>query len=204
MLKQKPAGRSRNFFPAKSYASAGVCVMAENAGGRRPVDKTSNSMGQAQAVFIAHSPTLRRVINSGIRMQQGFTLIEVMLVVVILGVLATLVIPNMIGQDDQARRTAAAVDIRSVAMSLDNYRLDNYNYPSTDQGLNALIAKPSGFPEAKNWRNKYLRKLPKDPWGNEYVYISPGADGDFDLISLGRDGKAGGEGDDSDISFAEL
>lgn len=141
---------------------------------------------------------------SEMKQQQGFTLIEVMLVVVILGVLATLVIPNMIGQDDQARRTAAAIDIRSIASTLDRYRLENFNYPSTDQGLQALVEKPSGFPEAKNWRKKYLRKQPKDPWGNEYVYISPGADGDFDLISLGRDGKVGGEDDDADISFAEI
>ncbi|GAA6152185.1 type II secretion system major pseudopilin GspG [Pseudoteredinibacter isoporae] len=136
--------------------------------------------------------------------QVGFTLIEVMLVVVILGVLATLVIPNMVGQDEQARKAAAASDIRAIATALGNYRLDNFSYPSTDQGLAALVEQPSGFPEAKNWRQKYLRKVPTDPWGNEYIYISPGAEGDFDLISFGRDGKAGGEGNDADINFNEL
>jgi len=137
--------------------------------------------------------------------QRGFTLIEIMIVVVILGVLAALVVPNMIGKAAEARQTAAASDIRSIANALDMYRLDNFNYPSTDQNLAALVEKPSGFPAAANWsEGGYLRKLPKDPWGNEYIYISPGKTGPYDLLSMGGDGRIGGEGEAADINLADL
>lgn len=135
----------------------------------------------------------------------GFTLIEIMIVVVILGVLAALVVPNMLGQATEARRTAAASDIRTIANALDMYKLDNFSYPSTNQGLQALVSKPSGYPEASNWRQSgYLKKLPKDPWGNEYQYISPGSGGAFDLLSLGADGKREGEGNAADIKLSDL
>ncbi|MEH6357427.1 MAG: type II secretion system major pseudopilin GspG [Pseudomonadales bacterium] len=132
---------------------------------------------------------------------RGFTLIEIMVVIVILGVLAALVVPNILGRPDEARVTAATADIQAVSNALDLYRLDNYNYPSTDQGLQALVSKPGGSPEAKNWNpDGYLKKVPKDGWGNEYQYLSPGAHGKFDLYSLGSDGREGGEGLDQDIT----
>lgn len=137
--------------------------------------------------------------------QNGFTLIEIMVVVVILGILGALIVPNILGRTEEARITAAQSDIRSIGNALNLYRLDNFNYPSTDQGLEALVSKPSGYPEAKNWNSEgYLAKLPKDPWGNSYLYLSPGAHGPYDLYSQGADGKEGGEGSDQDIANWEL
>ncbi len=133
----------------------------------------------------------------------GFTLIEIMVVVVIIGILGALIIPNVIGRDDEARLTAVRNDIRAVANALDLYKLDNFNYPSTDQGLEALVSKPAGFPEPKNYNpNGYLKKIPLDPWGTPLVYINTG-DG-FEMYSLGRDGQEGGEGYDSDIRYEDL
>lgn len=133
--------------------------------------------------------------------QSGFTLIEIMVVIIIIGVLGALVAPVIMGRPDEARITAAKSDIGSIGNALDLYKLDNYNFPSTDQGLEALVEQPSGLPEAKNWNpDGYLKKLPKDPWGNEYIYISPGSHGKYDLYSLGADGKEGGGGADADIT----
>ncbi len=132
----------------------------------------------------------------------GFTLIEVMVVLVILGILATLVVPKIMGRPDEARIIAAKQDINSIGQALKLYRLDNHNYPSTDQGLQALVSKPTAPPAPPNWKTGgYLDRLPKDPWGNEYKYISPGVKntGDVDIISLGSDGAPGGEGNDADI-----
>jgi general secretion pathway protein G len=132
----------------------------------------------------------------------GFTLIEVMVVLVILGILATLVVPKIMGRPDEARIIAARQDINSIGQALKLYRLDNHNYPSTDQGLQALVSKPTAPPAPPNWKTGgYLDRLPKDPWGNEYKYISPGVKntGDVDIISLGSDGAPGGEGNDADI-----
>ncbi|MBB5020894.1 type II secretion system major pseudopilin GspG [Desulfurispira natronophila] len=127
--------------------------------------------------------------------QRGFSLIEIMVVVVILGVLAALVVPNILQRPDEARVTAAKADIRSISNALEMYRLDNYNYPSTDQGLEALVNQPSGFPEARNWNHDgYLNSIPRDPWGNDYQYISPGNHGSYDLYSFGADGREGGDG----------
>lgn len=134
--------------------------------------------------------------------QRGFTLIEILVVVVIIGILIGLVAPNILGRVDEARVTAARADINTFSQALDMYRLDNHNYPSTEQGLEALVKKPSGSPEAKNWNpSGYLKggKLPVDPWGREYLYLSPGAHGPFDLYSLGADGKEGGSGYDADV-----
>jgi type II secretion system protein G len=132
--------------------------------------------------------------------QQGFTLIEIMVVVVIIGILGALIVPNLIGRADEARVTAAKTDLRAIANALDLYRLDNFTYPTTEQGLEALVKKPSGQPEAPNWNpDGYLKKLPKDPWGREYLYISPGTQGAFDLYSLGADGREGGQGTAADI-----
>ena len=133
--------------------------------------------------------------------QRGFTLIELMVVLVILGVLFGLVAPNVIGRGDEARVQAAKTDIRTIENALDTYRLHNSHYPSTDQGLEALVSKPSGSPEAKNWRGPYLKQSPKDPWGNEYGYIREGSS--YEIISYGADGQAGGSDIDEDISSTD-
>ncbi|BFM14398.1 GspG family T2SS major pseudopilin variant XcpT [Maricurvus nonylphenolicus] len=133
--------------------------------------------------------------------QKGFTLIEIMVVVVILGILGALVVPNILGRTGEARATAAKSDIQSISNALDLYKLDNHSYPSTDQGLEALVTQPSGYPEAKNWNpDGYLKRLPQDPWGNDYQYVSPGSNGAFDLYSLGADSREGGEGDAADVT----
>lgn len=123
------------------------------------------------------------------RVQQGFTLIEIIVVVVIISILAAVVVPNFMDEPDKARVTKANQDIRSLESALDLYRLDNYSYPTTDQGLEALVNKPSGTPEPKNWKEGgYIKRLQTDPWGNDYQYLQPGVkNGDYDLYSLGKD-----------------
>ena len=135
--------------------------------------------------------------------QKGFTLIEIMVVVVILGILAALVVPQVMSRPDQAKVTVAKGDIKAIAASLDMYKLDNQAYPSTQQGLDALVKKPSGNPQPRNWnKDGYLKKLPVDPWGNPYQYAIPGRDGmPFAIYSFGADGKSGGEGNDTDVGF---
>ncbi len=129
----------------------------------------------------------------------GFTLIEIMVVVVILGILGALIVPNIIGRPDEARVQAAKADIESIGTALELYRLDNSIYPSTDQGLDALVTEPSGFPEARRWnQDGYLKKLPVDPWDEPYMYFSE--DRSYEIYSYGADRKEGGEGVDADIS----
>jgi general secretion pathway protein G len=131
---------------------------------------------------------------------KGFTLIELMVVLVILGVLAAMIAPRIMDRPDEARIIAAKADIASIIQALKMYRLDNIRYPSTEQGLQALVSKPTIAPVPENWKSGgYLEKLPKDPWGNPYVYLNPGRHGDIDVISLGTDGQSGGEGKDADI-----
>jgi general secretion pathway protein G len=138
--------------------------------------------------------------SRALRPTAGFTLIEVMVVVIILGVLAAIAVPRIMDRPDEARVTKAQHDIRALASALNLYRLDNYRYPTTDQGLEALVEKPVGSPEPRNWKDGgYLDRLPKDPWGNDYQYLSPGEHGEFDLYSLGADARPGGEGVDADI-----
>jgi len=143
-----------------------------------------------------------RNICSGKRWDSGFTLIEIMVVIVILGILALSVAPKLIGRTDDAKITRAKTDIGSLETTLELYRLDNGVYPSTEQGLQALIEAPATAPVPKKWRKGgYLKKgLPMDPWGNEYIYLSPGSHGDFDIVSYGADGLSGGEDTDKDIS----
>ncbi|WP_020408189.1 type II secretion system major pseudopilin GspG [Hahella ganghwensis] len=130
----------------------------------------------------------------------GFTLIEIMVVLVILGMLVAAIAPQILGRTDQAKVTVAQQDVRTLSQALDLYKLDNYSYPSTEQGLDALVSKPSGFPEAKNWNpDGYIKRLPKDPWDRDYVYISPGVKGPYDVYSQGADGQDGGEGYNADI-----
>lgn len=134
------------------------------------------------------------------REEQGFTLIEIMVVVVILGILAAIVVPKLMSNPDRARRTAAKVQIKQIEEALFLYRLDNGDYPSTEQGLAALVSAPTIGDIPRNYREGgYLSKIPKDPWGNDYLFISPGGHGDFDLVSYGADREQGGEGVDADI-----
>ena len=130
----------------------------------------------------------------------GFTLIAIMVVVVIMGVLAALLVPRLMGRTDDARIIAAKQDIATLMQALKLYRLDNQRYPTNEQGLQALISKPSGGPAPPNWKaGGYLDRLNKDPWGNPYEYRSPGSHGDVDVYSFGADGKPGGTGNDADI-----
>ena len=138
--------------------------------------------------------------NVSHRLQRGFTLIEIMVVVVIIGILGALVVPKLMGKPQEARITAAKVDISSLMQALKIYKLDNQRYPSTEQGLKALIEKPTSGPSANGWKTGgYVDKLPKDPWGNPYQYLAPGVKGEIDVYSLGADGQPGGVGDDADI-----
>ena len=130
----------------------------------------------------------------------GFTLIEIMVVVVIMGVLAALLVPRLMGRTDDARIIAAKQDIATLMQALKLYRLDNQRYPTNEQGLQAIISKPSGGPAPPNWKaGGYLDRLNKDPWGNPYEYRSPGSHGEVDVYSFGADGKPGGTGNDADI-----
>ncbi len=132
--------------------------------------------------------------------QSGFTLIEIMVVVVIIGILASVVVPRIMDNPDKARTAKAKNDIQALGSALDLYRLDNYVYPTTDQGLDALVSQPTASPEPPNWKQGgYIKKLNKDPWGNEYLYLSPGEHGETDIYSLGADGAPGGEGPNKDI-----
>lgn len=131
--------------------------------------------------------------------QSGFTLLEVMVVVVILGILASVVVPNLLGNKEKADQQKAITDIVALENALDMYKLDNSVYPTTDQGLEALVSKPSS-PEPRNYRDGgYIKRLPKDPWGNDYQYLSPGDKGTIDVFTLGADGQEGGDGINSDI-----
>jgi len=141
------------------------------------------------------------------RLCGGFTLIEIMVVITILGILAALIVPRVVGRTDDARIAAAKQDIASIQQALKLYRLDNGAYPTTEQGLRALLAKPTIEPLPTNWKQGgYLERssMPKDPWGNEYKYLSPGLRGEIDVFSYGRDGAPGGEGVDADIGSWQL
>ena len=132
---------------------------------------------------------------------KGFTLIEIMVVVVILGILAGIVVPRLLDEPEKARRTSAATQIRSLEEALGMFKLDNGFYPSTEQGLESLVNKPSvGRIPTRYKEGGYIKKIPLDPWGQPYLYLSPGSHGDFDLFSYGPDGESGGEGDNADIS----
>ncbi len=132
--------------------------------------------------------------------QRGFTLVEIMVVVVIIGILGALVVPKLLGRTGESRVTAAKVDISTLMQALKLYKLDNQRYPTTEQGLQALIQKPTSGPAANGWKaGGYVEKLPKDPWGNPYQYLSPGVRGEVDVFSFGADGQAGGAGEDADV-----
>ena len=146
-----------------------------------------------------------RNISSSRAVSRGFTLIEIMVVVVIMGILAALLVPKLMGRTDDARIIAAKQDIATVMQSLKLYKLDNQRYPTTEQGLSALTTKPSVGPPADGWKSGgYLDKVPKDPWGNPYQYLSPGINGEIDVFTLGADGQPGGVGNDADIGSWNL
>ncbi|HEX8955034.1 MAG TPA: type II secretion system major pseudopilin GspG [Burkholderiaceae bacterium] len=144
---------------------------------------------------------LTRQTKNGQR-SRGFTLIEMMVVMLIIGIMAAMVVPNLIDKGDQAKVTAAKGDIATIMQALKMYHLDNSRYPTTEQGLQALVAKPTAGPTANGWKG-YLEKLPKDPWGNQYQYLSPGVHGEVDVFSYGADGQPGGTGNDADIGSWE-
>lgn len=138
------------------------------------------------------------------RRARGFTLVEIMVVVVIIGILGALVVPKLLGRTGEARVTAARTDIATMSQALKLYKLDNQRYPSTEQGLQALVTKPTSGPAANGWKDGgYMEKLPKDPWGNSYQYLSPGIHGEVDIFSLGADGQPGGTGEDADVGSWE-
>lgn len=148
-----------------------------------------------------------QTISSAIRGQAGFSFIELMVVVIILGILAGAIVPRYMDKTDKAKAVKAKVDIGAIETSLKMYKLDNDVYPTTEQGLAALIEKPSTEPIPRNWNEKgYFEKqrIPKDPWGREYMYLSPGIHGDYDIISYGADGASGGEGINQDIVNWEM
>jgi general secretion pathway protein G len=137
----------------------------------------------------------------GQRRQRGFTLVEIMVVVVIIGILGALVVPKLLGRTGESRVTAARVDISTLMSALKLYKLDNQRYPTTEQGLQALIQKPTTGPAANGWKEGgYVERLPKDPWGNAYQYLSPGIHGgEVEIMSYGADGQPGGTGEDADV-----
>jgi general secretion pathway protein G len=136
---------------------------------------------------------------------RGFTLIEIMVVVVIMGVLAALVVPKLLSRTGESKIAAAKVDISTIMQALKLYKLDNQRFPTTEQGLQALITKPTAGPAANGWKEGgYLEKMPKDPWGNPYQMLSPGVKGEVDVFSFGADGQPGGTGDDADIGSWDI
>ena len=145
-------------------------------------------------------PFASRLCFFAILSERGFTFIEIMVVVAILAILAALIVPKIAGRSDDARRTAAKVQIRNIEGALQLYKLDNSVYPTTEQGLKALVEKPSVGAIPKNWKSGgYLSKVPNDPWGAPYKYLSPSPRGDFEIVSLGGDSEPGGEGKNADI-----
>lgn len=134
------------------------------------------------------------------RQQGGFSLLEIMVVVVIIGILIATIAPNLFGETERARITRVKVDITALEDALERYKMENFNYPTTDQGLESLVTKSTLPPEPKHFKpGGYLKRLQKDPWGNDYQYISPGQAGPYDLFTLGADGEVGGEGENADI-----
>ena len=138
-----------------------------------------------------------------VRQTRGFTLVEIMVVVVILGILAVLIVPRVVGRTDEARTVAAKQDVAAIMQAMKLYRLDNGRYPTTEQGIAALVTKPQSDPVPANWQ-KYLDRIPKDPWGTPYQYLNPGVRGEIDVFTLGADNRPGGSGADADVGSWDL
>lgn len=163
-----------------------------------------DNFGSLLRLFMKKSNLYQKEVQEK-RLSKGFTLIEIMVVVVILGILATLVVPKIMGRPDEARAVAAKQDIASIMQALNLYRLDNSRYPTTEQGLQALVERPTTEPQPRNYKQGgYLGRLPVDPWGGNYQFLSPGINGEVDVMSFGADGKAGGEGVNADIGSWSL
>jgi len=144
---------------------------------------------------------LRKTASDRLRRQAGFTLIEIMVVIVILGLLAALVVPRLVGRTEEAKRTQTRVQIKNIQQAIELFKLDNGFYPSTEQALDALVRMPETGRIPKNYRKGgYLDRVPKDPWGNPFVYVFPGQHGDYDISAYGADGVPGGEGEDTDVN----
>lgn len=142
---------------------------------------------------------MKRHSYPAVRMR-GFSLIEILVVVAIMAILAAVVVPKLMDNPDKARIARAQADIRNLGTALNLYKLDNFVYPSTEQGLDALVSKPGGEPAAPNWKaGGYVERLPKDPWGRDYLFLRPGQNGEYDLYTLGADGQPGGDGPNADI-----
>lgn len=161
---------------------------------------TTSGMRMSRAAQFSRSPSSHPRDARSARHAAGFTLIEIMVVVVILGILAAVVVPRIMDNPDQARIVKARQDIRVLESALNLYRLDNFEYPTTDQGLEALVRRPADLPENARWKDGgYIDRLPADPWGRPYQYLNPGRNGPIDIYSLGADGLPGGEGVNADI-----
>lgn len=168
----------------------------------RSVSPSSSILRAARPAVVVPMRRPRRQRGVGAR---GFTLIEIMVVVVILAILAALIVPRVMSRPDEARVIAAQQDIRTIVQSLKLYRLDNLRYPTTEQGLAALVKPPTVPPLAPNWKTGgYLERMPRDPWGNPYQYLNPGLRGEIDVFSFGADGVAGGDGFDADVGSWSL
>ncbi len=164
-------------------------------------DVSAMRPGTSQGLRAGGPDGARDPLGTAAGCERGFTFIEIMVVVAILAILAALVVPRIMGRTDDAKRTAAKVQIRNIEGALQLYKLDNGVYPTTEQGLKALIEKPSVGVVPKKWKlGGYLAKLPEDPWGNPYKYLSPSQRGDYEIMSLGTDGEVGGEGVNADIT----
>lgn len=169
----------------------------------RPSDRVSVLLSALATRRVSPAPAGRPARRDARRRHGGFTLIELMVVILILGVLAALVVPRVMERPDQARATAAKQDIAQIMQALKLYRLDNGRYPTTEQGLQALVQRPQSGPAINNWK-QYLDKMPNDPWNKPYQYMIPGAHGELDVFSLGADGQPGGTGTDADIGNWDL
>ena len=161
------------------------------------------SVREMISILRAAKPRLMKFWTNRPKFHLGFTLIELMVVIVILGILAGFIVPKIMGRPEEARRMKARIQIESIETALKLYKLDNGSYPSTEQGIQALVDPPAAGALAKHWRKGgYLEKgkVPKDPWDNEFVYLSPGINGDFDLMSYAKDGQPGGESENADVT----